>query len=401
MQLLLWALLLVFGVQEVNAGLITRPTKSNGQSSFTNGMVPQDTDLNGDPNTIYAEFNGNITNANLSVSAAIAASKINPDGFTTNVRTITTQPCYILDESDQGVDLKRWAACTVGGEFRLSTFSDANAVQNDWLKIVRANGGFTIGGDSGTNTVKGPTTFNSTVTFLGANNILPTGMIVAFPTGGAAPSGWLLMNGASNNCKGTAGANAALCGLLVPLNYRGTANGTITVDTATDEIIRTTHGLATGDYVFFTSTTTLPSPLVNTTVYCIISTTADRYKISTTCGGAAVNITTTGTGTHSDYDKFVTPDARGRNIIGTGQGSGLTNRSVGNTGGEETHVLSTAEMPVHNHEILVNGTQAGAGGGINGVNGSSDINKFTENAGSGSAHNVMDPFLVMTYIIKL
>lgn len=401
MQLLLWVLLLVFGVQSADAGLITRPTKSNGQTSFTNGMVPQDSDLNGDPDTIYAEFNGNIANANISSGAAIAASKINPDGFTADVRTVTTQPCHIWEESDQGADLKRWAACVVGGEFRISTTSDAGATQNDWLKITRANGGFTIGGDSGTNTVKGPTTFNATVTFLGANNILPTGMIVAFPTGGAAPSGWLLMNGASNNCKGSAGVNANLCALLVPLNYRGTANGTVTVDTGTDEIIRTAHGLTTGDYVFFTTTGTLPSPLVNTSIYCIISTTTDRYKISSTCGGGAINITSSGSGTHSEYDDFITPDARGRNIIGTGQGSGLTNRSIGNTGGEELHVLSLAEMPTHSHELLVNGVQAGAGGGINGVNGSSDINKFTENAGSGGAHNVMDPFLVMTYIIKL
>lgn len=401
MLVLLCALLLVFGIESIEAGTITRPTKSNGQTSFTNGMVPQDSDLNGDPDTIYAEFNGNIANVNISASAAIAASKISPDGFTANVRTVNALPCYIWDESDQGADLKRWAACVTAGEFRISTTTDVNAVQNDWLKITRSNGGFTIGGDSGTNVIKGATTFNTTVTFLGSNNIMTTGMIVAYPTGGAAPAGWLLMNGAANNCKGTAGANAALCGLLVPLNYRGVANGTFTVDTASDEIIRTAHGLAVGDYVFFTSTTTLPSPLVNTSIYCIISTTTDRYKISTVCGGGAVNLTTTGTGTHSEYDDFLTPDTRGRGIIGTGSGPGLTTRSVGNTGGEENHQLIANEMPIHNHEILVNGTQAGAGGGINGVNGSSDINKFTENAGGGATHNVMDPFLVMTYIIKL
>ncbi len=397
MRLLVCLLSLFLFSETVMAGLITRPTKTNGQTSFTNGMVPQDSDLNGDPNTIYAEFNGNITNANISASAAIAASKIDPNGFTANLRVVNSAPCYVLDESDQSADAKRWALCVTAGELRLSTTADIGTVQNDWFKIVRANGGFTLGGDSGTNTVKGATTFTGTVTLSGTNNILPTGMIVAYPTGGAAPTGWLLMNGAANNCKGTAGANAALCALLVPLNYRGTANGTVTVDTASDEIIRTAHGLAVDDRVFFTSTTTLPSPLVNTTVYCIISTTTDRYKISTTCGGGAVNLTTTGSGTHSEYINFLTPDARGRNIIGSGTGSGLTARSVGNTGGEENHLLTIPEMPTHTHGgvITSGGSNGPVGGTISSVEGS------TDSAGGGGSHNVMDPFLVMAYIIKL
>lgn len=402
----MWILLVIAVLlpQLVWGGTITRPLKSNGSTSFTNGMVIQDSDLNGDANTIYSEFNGNISNVNIANAAAIAASKISPDGFTASVRSVAAAPCYILEESDQSADAKKWASCLVAGEFRISTWTDANAVQNDWLKINRTNGSLTVGGASSSHTINGATTFNQLVTFNGGNTLMPTGAVMAF-VNTTPPAGWLNMNGASNSCTGAASANAALCTMLVGLyptvNYKGTAAGAVTVDTSSDEVIRTAHGLNVNDRVHYTSTGTLPSPLASNSVYCVISTTADRYKISTSCGGGAVNITTTGSGTHSDYGQFVTPNMAGRMALGHGTGAGLTARTLGQTGGEESHVLTTSEMPIHNHEILVNGTQAGSGGGINGVNGSSDINKFTENAGSGAAHNVMNPFLVLSYIIKL
>lgn len=46
---------------------------------------------------------------------------------------------------------------------------------------------------------------------------------------------------------------------------------------------------------------------------------------------------------------FLTPDLRGRALIGEGTGSGLTNRAQFATGGNESETLSTSHMPVHNH----------------------------------------------------
>jgi microcystin-dependent protein len=48
---------------------------------------------------------------------------------------------------------------------------------------------------------------------------------------------------------------------------------------------------------------------------------------------------------------FNLPDLRSRMIVGGGQGTGLTNRLLGVTGGEENHVLLVAELASHGHSI--------------------------------------------------
>lgn len=57
---------------------------------------------------------------------------------------------------------------------------------------------------------------------------------------------------------------------------------------------------------------------------------------------------------------FALPDFRGRVPIGMGQGAGLSNRIIGETGGQETITLSTANMPSHTHlgQIVVNNGNA-------------------------------------------
>lgn len=71
------------------------------------------------------------------------------------------------------------------------------------------------------------------------------------------------------------------------------------------------------------------------------------YLIGTTYGGDGQNT-------------FALPDFRGRVPIGTGQGSGLSNRTLGEMGGQETISLTTANMPSHTHtgRIVVNNGNA-------------------------------------------
>jgi len=52
-----------------------------------------------------------------------------------------------------------------------------------------------------------------------------------------------------------------------------------------------------------------------------------------------------------DADHFIVPDLRGRVMLGAGSGSGLSAYAVADNGGEETHVLVTAEIPAHSHAV--------------------------------------------------
>lgn len=62
--------------------------------------------------------------------------------------------------------------------------------------------------------------------------------------------------------------------------------------------------------------------------------------------------------------EFYLPDLRGRVIVGTGTGPGLSARALGDVGGEEDHTLVIAEMPSHTHP----GTTDNAGDHVHNVN---------------------------------
>jgi microcystin-dependent protein len=111
---------------------------------------------------------------------------------------------------------------------------------------------------------------------------------------------------------------------------------------------------------------------------------------------------------------FNLPDLRGRDVVGSGLGPGLTQRSVGQQGGEERHVMTENEMPAHNHRLfnttshiggefssggefrdLVVGDRGGAYMDMN-----VDGTQFVEDSGTNAPFNVMQPFTVCNYIIK-
>jgi microcystin-dependent protein len=107
--------------------------------------------------------------------------------------------------------------------------------------------------------------------------------------------------------------------------------------------------------------------------------------------------------------KGVTPDLRGRTLIGSGQGAGLVSRALGQQGGEENHQLTIAEMPSHNHygfgEAYNNYWPFGQVGNNHnkGSHGGVDEDNYyynTSSTGGNAAFNNMQPFHVVNYIIK-
>ena len=97
---------------------------------------------------------------------------------------------------------------------------------------------------------------------------------------------------------------------------------------------------------------------------------------------------------------FNVPDKRGRTSIGSGTGSGLTNRVQGTKLGEENHAQTLAENGPHDHSYSApaNGAETGAGAG--GIFAVSSTGATTGASGSGTGHNTMQPSEVDLWIIK-
>lgn len=103
-----------------------------------------------------------------------------------------------------------------------------------------------------------------------------------------------------------------------------------------------------------------------------------------------------------------TPDLRGRFVLGSGQGAGLTARTIDQTGGEETHILSSNEMPSHHHYTTFahNGWPDGSSDRednyyIMDKSRGSDKNYNTSDTGGGAAHNNMPPYYVLAFIMRI
>ena len=104
-----------------------------------------------------------------------------------------------------------------------------------------------------------------------------------------------------------------------------------------------------------------------------------------------------------------TPDLRGRFVLMAqdtiptiNAPTGSSVHAIGQTGGEEKHVLTIDEMPTHSH------------GGVMRFRGSmveqeddsvpsnhSNYNQRTDNEGGNLSHNTMPPYYTLVYIMKL
>ena len=120
---------------------------------------------------------------------------------------------------------------------------------------------------------------------------------------------------------------------------------------------------------------------------------------------------------------FALPDLRGRVPVGTGQGPGLSNISLGEVAGEANHTLITQEIPAHDHLVGANTSPANTANptgnslavGQVTVSGATELASMYVSAnpnvnlnaatgglaGGSQPHNNMQPYLGMNYIIAL
>jgi microcystin-dependent protein len=105
-------------------------------------------------------------------------------------------------------------------------------------------------------------------------------------------------------------------------------------------------------------------------------------------------------------NKFLLPNIQGRVVVGAGNGTGLSPRTLAQQAGEEQHTLTIGEMPAHSHGQTLD-DRTGAQGGQNQTDGNGGNvttgidNGRTRNEGGGAAHNNMQPFIVLNYLIKV
>lgn len=94
-------------------------------------------------------------------------------------------------------------------------------------------------------------------------------------------------------------------------------------------------------------------------------------------------------------------EAAGRTIIGVGGGDKLTNRTLMEKGGRESHTLLVDEMPLHSHSYTFPNTVIENGEGGGGVASRTYArDEKSGDAGGSSPHNNMPPFISLRYCKK-
>lgn len=111
----------------------------------------------------------------------------------------------------------------------------------------------------------------------------------------------------------------------------------------------------------------------------------------------AVVATTYGIGDGSTT--FNLPDLKGKVIVGFSAGE--TEFDVlGETGGEKTHLLTVPEIPSHTHPTIINRGQGGSSTMSESGNAAYNWNGNSGATGGGGAHNNLQPYMALNFIIK-
>jgi microcystin-dependent protein len=111
---------------------------------------------------------------------------------------------------------------------------------------------------------------------------------------------------------------------------------------------------------------------------------------------------------------FAVPDLRGRLPIHMGQGPGLGNYIIGQSGGTESVTLTSNQIPAHNHLLMVSGTAASASSPQGNMLANATSNLYLRDtpsdnmnnasvgvSGGNQPHENMMPYLCVSFIISL
>lgn len=168
-------------------------------------------------------------------------------------------------------------------------------------------------------------------------------------------------------------------------------------------------GIPVGTVMPFAGTTPVPNRFLSSFGQAVSRTTyADLFTVIGTTYGVGDGSTT-----------FNLPDMRGRVVAGqdnmgtvsadrlTNQSGGLDGDTLGATGGTETHTLTEAQLAAHTHSVSLQSSTSGSPfpGDGNVVFELDDPANSTVTATSGStggntAHNNVQPTIILKYIIK-
>lgn len=232
----------------------------------------------------------------------------------------------------------------------------------------------------------------------------PVGTILPYaPFITTLPTGYLACNGAAVSRATYASLFNALCASL----------GTVTMTIATPCVVTlSAHGLQTGDSIYLTTTGALPTGLAQNTRYWVIKVDANTFNLATSLAnalaGTKINTTGSQSGVHTlrlashgigdGSTTFNLPNLNGYAMVGRSTDAEFG--GVGQNGGAKTHTLITAEMPSHTHGAPVD--TSGTGGSVRALantNGAGS-QKNTDSAGSGAAHNNLQPYMTLNFIVK-
>lgn len=233
--------------------------------------------------------------------------------------------------------------------------------------------------------------------------LIPTGTVWGYSST-SAPSGWLLCDGSAVSrttyatlfgvISTTFGSGDGSSTFNVP-DYRGraligTGTGTkVATFASRSSNVITVTGLSntannefqTGQAVVYHTSGSVMTGLSNDTTYYIVRTGNLTFSLASSLAnaqnGTVVSLSSDGSGTQT----FTLT---------------LTARSLGNTGGEENHAMSSTELLAHTHATAVTTSSLNTPG----TNSGTATSGNTGSTGGNAAMNIMQPFGVTTYIIK-